>query len=246
MLQSHEPEGIGHDTLKHVATMQIQRLALVEQHALGIRFHALYNDVGSPGGIRFLETPCTHFEFTIVDCTWTGGEKFVKELMMILGLTAQQIVKMARSRNSSIRSTKYSRPALEIAEGVMGHVAWDEYSNSKYKENLGNERISQASWRQSHQKKEIITKTNTGRSLDGMDIADSTSVFPRRRHKMAYGHRTRVVVAAYGPFYQYVGRHDFRSIPHTLPIKKRRHRISKDKDSSCLDGYFMRVVRMED
>jgi len=54
MLQSHEPEGLGNDTLKHVAALQIQRLALVEQHALGIRFHALYNDVGSPGGIRFL------------------------------------------------------------------------------------------------------------------------------------------------------------------------------------------------
>jgi len=54
MLQSHEPAGLGHDRLKHVATMQIQRLALVEQYALGIRFHALYNDVGCPGRIRFL------------------------------------------------------------------------------------------------------------------------------------------------------------------------------------------------
>jgi len=130
-------KGLGHDTLKHVATMQIQRLALVEQHALGIRFHALYNDVGSPGGIRFLETPCTHFEFTIVDCTWTGGEKFVKELMMILGLTAQQIVMLARSRSGSSRGTKNSRPAHEIAKGVMGRVAWDDYSNSQYKEMKG-------------------------------------------------------------------------------------------------------------
>jgi len=32
---------------------------------------------------------------------------------------------------------KRARPALEIAEGVMGRVAWDDYSNSKYMEMKG-------------------------------------------------------------------------------------------------------------
>jgi len=54
MLQSHESEGLGHDCLKHIATTQVQWLALVKQHALRISFHALLNDVGCPGRIRFL------------------------------------------------------------------------------------------------------------------------------------------------------------------------------------------------
>ena len=35
------------------------------------------------------------------------------------------------------RMCKRARPALEIAEGVMGRVAWDDYSNSKYMEMKG-------------------------------------------------------------------------------------------------------------
>jgi len=64
-------------------------------------------------------------------------DAFVKEQMKILGLTAQQIVMLARSRSGSSRGTKNSRPAHEIAKGVMGRVAWDDYSNSQYKEMKG-------------------------------------------------------------------------------------------------------------
>jgi len=76
---------------------------------------------------------------------------FVRELARILGLTPQQIVKLARSAFAAKSAggggrggTKNSQRALEIAEGVMRRVAWEHYSNSKYKEMkfLRHERIS--------------------------------------------------------------------------------------------------------
>ena len=80
-------------------------------------------------------------ELSFVTYIWTGGAMFVRELARILGLTPQQIVKLARSAFAAKSAggggrggPKNSQRALEIAEGVMGRVAWEHYSNSKYKE----------------------------------------------------------------------------------------------------------------
>jgi hypothetical protein len=54
MLQSHESDGLGHDCLKHIATMQVKGLALVKEYALGISLHVLHYDVCCPGRIRLL------------------------------------------------------------------------------------------------------------------------------------------------------------------------------------------------
>jgi len=60
---------------------------------------------------------------------------FVQELAMILGLTPQQIVTMIRADNGAIGGGR--SVALEIAEGVMGRVVWEHYSNNKFKEMTG-------------------------------------------------------------------------------------------------------------
>jgi len=72
---------------------------------------------------------------------------FVMELARILGLTPQEIVTLARSTFAATSaggtsaggrgSTKNHQRALEIAEGAMGRVAWEHYSNIKYKEMKG-------------------------------------------------------------------------------------------------------------
>jgi len=54
---------------------------------------------------------------------------------MMLGLTPQQIVTMKRVANGALGNGR--NVALEITKGVMGRVAWEHYSNSKYKEMTG-------------------------------------------------------------------------------------------------------------
>ena len=44
MPQSHKSDGLGHDCLKRIATMQVEGLALVKLYALGISLHVLHYD----------------------------------------------------------------------------------------------------------------------------------------------------------------------------------------------------------
>jgi len=77
---------------------------------------------------------------TITPCTLTGGEGVVRELMEILGLTALNVVKMIRKEHGSHGGAPRSSPAREIAEAVMGRIAWDIYKNIEYKRMTGSRR----------------------------------------------------------------------------------------------------------
>jgi len=77
---------------------------------------------------------------TIAPYTLTGGEGAVWELMRILGLTAANVVKIIRKQNGSQGGRPRSSPAREIAEAVMGRIAWDIYKNLEYKRMTGSRR----------------------------------------------------------------------------------------------------------
>jgi len=77
---------------------------------------------------------------TIAPYTLTGGEGAVWELMRILGLTAANVVKIIRKQNGSQGMRPRSSPAREIAEAVMGRIAWDIYKNLEYKRMTGSRR----------------------------------------------------------------------------------------------------------
>ena len=74
---------------------------------------------------------CDHIGFTIAGHTIVGGERAVRELMKILGITARAIVKMARAHTGGGQPP--SGPSREIAEDVMGRKTWDIYKNLEYK-----------------------------------------------------------------------------------------------------------------
>jgi len=99
-------------------------------------YHALYL-----GGVH---DDFTYFEFTNTEDTRVGGERAVRELMEILSLTARQIVnlKLARYDKGSHGGAPRSSPAREIAEAVMGRIAWDirGYRNLEYKRMTGSRR----------------------------------------------------------------------------------------------------------
>jgi len=78
-------------------------------------YHALYL-----GGVH---DDFTYFEFTNTEHTRVGGERVVRELLEILGLTARQIVKLARYDKGSHGGKPRKSPAIEIAVAVMGRIA---------------------------------------------------------------------------------------------------------------------------
>jgi len=83
---------------------------------------------------------CDHIGLTIAGHTIVGGERAVRELMKILGITARAIVKMARAHTGTLGGRHPSSPAREIAEDVKGRKAWDIYKNLEYKAMTGSRR----------------------------------------------------------------------------------------------------------
>ena len=78
--------------------------------------------------------------------TSSGGEAMARELMAITGLTAQQLVALARSACASAggiaaaaagTSGRLRNDVDKFAEAVMGRDAWDTYKNSEYKSMKG-------------------------------------------------------------------------------------------------------------
>jgi len=74
----------------------------------------------------------------------------LRELMALMGATAQEIVTMARSAFAGVGGAAAALagtgarprtdPAHEIAEAVMGREAWDAYKNLEYKTMTGSRR----------------------------------------------------------------------------------------------------------
>ena len=61
----------------------------------------------------------------------------VRKLVKILGISARNVVKMARSEMGALGGQPRTSPAREISEAVMGRIAWDVYKNLEYKRMTG-------------------------------------------------------------------------------------------------------------
>jgi len=102
---------------------------------------------------------------------WAGGARVVQELAKKLGLTPQQVVTKVRRDNSA----KLARiVALEIAEGVMGRVAWEHYSKSKYKELKG---ARKPAGLPATEKKNRDRKEELGGSMKGLTLQTPLDYF---------------------------------------------------------------------
>ena len=143
---------------------------------------------------RHLKALCTCSEFTITRYTWAGGGRFVKELMALLGLTAQQIVTLARSfnggSNGAAGGRKFTSPARKIAEGVIGRVAWDVYKYSTYKATKGPRKSIGSS---ASQKVTTARNKRLGGSMKGWTLETEPQYF-QDVDTVGYGRPTHVVV----------------------------------------------------
>jgi len=124
-----------------------------------------------------IEDVSKHIGLTITGYTLVGGEGAVRELMEILRFTAQLIVKLSRIDTGSRGGTPRTSPAREIAEAVMGRIAWDIYKNIEYKHMTGSRRP-----RGSAALKKHVTARNKklGASMSGWSLECEPEHFHRR------------------------------------------------------------------
>jgi len=66
-----------------------------------------------------------------------GGEKMLRELIAIMGLSAQALARLARAAHNVVAGSSRDRTAADIAEAVMGSEAWNTYKNTEYKSMYG-------------------------------------------------------------------------------------------------------------
>jgi hypothetical protein len=62
-----------------------------------------------------------------------GGEKILRELMAITGLSAQAVARLARAAMNVVAGSSRDETAADIAKAVMGSEAWNTYKNTEYK-----------------------------------------------------------------------------------------------------------------
>jgi len=108
----------------------------------------------------------------------------LRELMEILGATAQQIVDMARSDATAaggaasalagVGGRPRSDPAREIAEAVMGREAWEKYKNLEYKTMTGARRLLGSAAMERHV---AARNKKMGRTLAGWSLQDEPEHF---------------------------------------------------------------------
>jgi len=66
-----------------------------------------------------------------------GGEKILRELMAITGLSAQAVARLARSAMNVVAGSSRDETAADVAKAVMGSEAWNTYKNTDYKSHHG-------------------------------------------------------------------------------------------------------------